>query len=980
MFINRHTRLGKSSSRTRLGLLLPATAVFGLAMADSPSALAQEEEIEEVVVTGSRLVRRDLDAPSPVVVISSADVLNAGNVTIEETLNEMPQLASDNTSSVNSGGESGVLTANLRGLDAERTLVLVNGRRFAPANSEGHTDLSSIPDALVERVEIMTGGASAVYGSDAIAGAINFILKDDFEGLEFGYYLGETDKSDATTQKFDLTIGGNFADGRGNAVVSVSYTDRGEIFFADRDYSAISLFESGGTLVPGGSSNLPGTRLTLSAAQLASLNGINFDPTTACPGTIGGVRFGEQGVVVPYCDPEDRFNFAPLNYLLRPLERIQISTIGHYDINDNVTAYTELFYMNNRNEWQQAPNAGGLQTSGAPRGDYLIPDFAINPVLFPATRQFLIDNPQLFDPDGDGTAVIQGTGRRSVETGPRNYKYDRNSFNTTVGLKGDFEAGGRTWSWDTFFQFQHAKTDEDIAGQLSQLRLSLGSDVTVDPAAPGGVRCTNEFVGCVPVNFLGLNSVTPEAAAFISPNHGETDVLERQVIGGFISGELFELPAGPVAVGIGFEDREDNYDFRPDTAAQGGEFGDPEPPIEAGIDLTEFFAEARVPILAGAAMADYLGLELAVRTSDYSTIGNVTTWKAGVEWAPNDWLRFRGMFNQAIRSPNLDELFDTVTIGFTGGDDLCDFNFAPADPAHAAAIRDECVLQGVDPADIDTFVHLGVGFGIRSGGNPNLEEEEADTFTVGAVISPPFLEGLNLTIDYYDIEITNAINQLTAQEVVNSCFRIDNLDHNSETCQAINRFGNGQIDFVDARSLNVASITATGLDFQADYSMDLGNALDFLGPATLDLRLIASWGFENEKVAEPGQPGQDCLGIFGGTCSSFNDYIQPEYKYVFNAGYNTGELSSRFQWRHIPSVSLQAGEANPIKSGSAVNYLDLNFDYTFADRYTVFLGIDNLTDEEPPIFGFSIAGDANVDISLYDVIGRRYFGGVRVRL
>jgi outer membrane receptor protein involved in Fe transport len=247
----------------------------------SPSALAQEEEIEEVVVTGSRLVRNDLNAASPVVVISDDQIRSAGNVTIEETLNEMPQLASDNTSSVNSGGGSGILTANLRGLDAVRTLVLVNGRRFAPADARGLTDLSSIPDALIDRVEIMTGGASAVYGSDAIAGAINFRLKDDFEGFEFGYYAGQTDKSDATTQKYDLTFGGNFDDGKGNAAVSVSYTDRGDISFADRDYSAISLFENGGELVPGGSGNVPGTGMWMSSNQLTALQGLNFDPATA---------------------------------------------------------------------------------------------------------------------------------------------------------------------------------------------------------------------------------------------------------------------------------------------------------------------------------------------------------------------------------------------------------------------------------------------------------------------------------------------------------------------------------------------------------------------------------------------------------------------------------------------------------------------------------------------------------------------------
>ena len=953
-----------------------AIAIVGLIMPGANSAWAQEEEaVEEIIVTGSRLVRRDLDAPSPVVIVTDAAIRNSGNVTIEETLNEMPQLASDNTSSVNSGGGSGILTADLRGLDAVRTLVLVNGRRFAPADSRGLTDLTSIPDALVERVEIMTGGASAVYGSDAIAGAINFILKDDFEGLEFGYYLGETSAGDATTQKFDLTIGGNFADGRGNAVVSTSYTDRGKIFFADRDYSAISLFEGADGLIPGGSSNLPGTRLSLNTTQLASLNGIGFDPATACPDVIGGIRFGEAGVVVPYCFPEDSFNFAPLNYLLRPLERVQITALGHYDINDYLTAYTELAFMDNRNEWQQAPNAGGLQTSGATRGSYLIPDFANNPVLFDATRTFLIDNTAIFDPDGDGTAEIIQTGRRSIETGPRNYQYNRTSYNATVGLKGDFEAGGKQWNWDTFFQYQRAKTDEYIKGQLSQLRLSLGSDVTVDTSSGTPVaRCTNEFVGCVPVNFLGLNSVTPDAAAFISPNHGVSNVLERQVYGAFISGDLIEMPAGPLAVGIGFEERNDRFDFRPDTAAQGGEFGDPTPPIQAGIDLTEFFAEARVPLLEGRAFADYLGLELAVRSSDYSTIGNVTTWKAGGEWAPVDWFRVRGAFNQAIRSPNLDELFATVTTGFTAGNDLCDVDFNPSAPQKAL-----CVEQGVLASEIDTFQHLGVGFSVRSGGNQDLKEETADSWTLGAVISPPFVDGLNLTIDYYSIEITSAINQLSAQEVVDNCFRPDNLDNSSDTCQAMHRFANGQIDFVDARSLNVASVTASGVDLQIDYALDLGNSLALFGNASMDFQFIASWALESETVAEPGQPGIDCLGFFGGSCSGFNVFMQPDAKYLFSWSYFTGGLSSRFQWRSIPSLNLFPTQTSPVTSISGVNYLDLNFDYTFADRYTVFLGVDNITNDEPPIVGFSLAGDANVDISLYDTLGRRYYGGIRVR-
>jgi outer membrane receptor protein involved in Fe transport len=953
---------------------VPASACFLGILYGTPDAVAQQdnERIEEITVTGSRLVRRDLDAPSPVVIVSEAAIKSAGNVTIEETLNEMPQLASDNTSSVNSGGGSGILTADLRGLNPERTLVLVNGRRFTPADSRGLTDLSSIPDALVDRVEIITGGASAVYGSDAIAGAVNFILKNDFEGMEAGYYFGETDKGDATTHKWDLTLGGNFADGRGNAVVSGSYTDRGNIFFADRDYSAISLFEASGALVPGGSGNIPGTGLFLNTSALASLNGLSFDPATACPGTISGVRFGEGGEVLPFCDPQDRYNFAPDNYLLRPLERVQFSSLAHFDVTDAVTAYTELFYMDNRNEWQQAPNAGELQTSGAPRGSYLIPEYATNPILFDPVRQFLIDNAAVFDADNDGTAEIIGTGRRSAETGPRNYKYDRASYSATAGLRGDFEAIGSTWLWDSFFQFQRSKTDEDIAGQLSSLRLALGSDVVIDPDT-GEAVCRNAFVGCVPVNFLGIGAISPEAAAFISPNHGVTDVLQRTVYGAGITGELFELPAGPVAIAFGLEHRAEEYDFRPDTAAQGGEFGDPQPPIFGELDLTEFYVEARVPLLQGAPMAEYLGLELAGRTSDYSTVGNVFTWKAGGEWAPVEWLRFRGAYNVAIRAPNLSELFSTQGIGFSAGDDPCDKDFNPS-----AAVKALCVEQGVLASEIDTFDHLNVGFGVQSGGNPDLLEEESDTWTVGAVITPPFAEGLNLTIDYYNIEIENAIDQLSAQQVVNSCFR--QLDNSSETCQAINRFSNGQIDFVSATLKNIASLKATGLDFQADYSFDLPSSMAFLeGSAQMNLQFIASWAFENENVSEPGEPGLDCLGHFGGACSGFNVFMQPEAKYVFNSTYMSGGFNGRFQARHIPGLTLVEGATNVVSSVSAKTYLDLNVDYAFNDSLTLFVGVDNIADTEPPIVGFSLAGDANVDISLYDVLGRRYFAGVRLK-
>lgn len=974
--INNNNVKGRKKIRTTSKLLMSVSA-FSIAMAmGSVSALAQQaddQEIEEITVTGSRLIRRDLNAPSPVTVISDANIRSSGNVTLEETLNEMPQLAADNTSSVNSGGGSGVLTADLRGLGANRTLVLVNGRRFTPANESGLVDLSSIPDALVQSVEIITGGASAVYGSDAIAGAVNFKLRDDFEGMEVSYNYGKTFKGDAKTHKIDATFGGNFADGRGNAVMSGSYTSRGGIWFEDRDFSAISLFENGGELVPGGSSNIPGTRLSLNTADLAALQGVNFG-SCAAGSSVRGVLFSPSGEPLPFCDPQDRFNFANGNYLLRPLQRFQISALGHYDVTENITAYSELFYMDNINEWQQAPNAGGLSTNGAPRGELWLPDYATNTALFPAFRDFLSANAWKFDPDGDGKAIITGTGRRFVESGHRNYKYERASLALTGGFRGNFELFEGTWNWDSFYQYQRARTDSNIAGQISSVRMSLGLDVIPDPDNPGQMICRNAFSGCVPVNPFGVDSLTPEMAAFISPNHGNTTVLERQVFGGFVSGSLFELPAGSVDTAFGVEHRRENFEFLPDGAEQGGEFGNPSFDRVGNVELTEFYVEARIPLIRDAGWADYFGLEIAARSSDYSNIGTVNTWKVGGEWVMTDWIRLRGAYNVAIRAPSLNELYSPVGIGFTAGDDRCDQDFNPT-----AAQQALCVAQGVPAADIADFQHNNVGFGVESGGNPMLFEEKSDTWTLGAVINVPQVDGLNLTVDYYSINIDDAIAGLNAQYVVDTCFA--KVDINSIECQAIVRTSDGQIDYVKAPISNIASEKATGVDVQVDYGYTLPEVFAVPGnEATLDIALLSSWIIKSEQTPLPGATPVDCAGIFGSSCSGFARPMQASSKQVASLRYTSGPLGMRFQARRMAGFTHAfPADTNVMNTIPATVYLDLSFTYLAREHYEFFGGIDNMTDREPPIMGFSLAGDANVDIALYDTLGRRFFAGVRAK-
>lgn len=471
----RHQRTTSYSKQFLLGTACALVMV--------PAATAQDQNtdtFDEIVVTGSRLIRSDLSAPSPTVVIGSADVRSSGNFTLEETLNEMPQLVPNNTASNNSQGGSGILTADLRGMGPRRTLVLVNGRRYIPTSADGLVDMTTIPDALIDRVEIITGGASAVYGSDAVSGAVNFILKDDFEGLETAYQYGSTFEGDGGTHKIDLTFGSNFADDKGNIVFNTSYTNRDPVFMADRDFAAVSLFDSGDVLVPGGSGNIPGTRVGLTSSQIAGINGVDLTAPSGCT-AVRGVRFDASGNPLPFCDPEDRYNFSPLNYLIRPLERWQVSTMAKFKVSDNVEAFMEGFFINAKNEFQQAPNAFTPESDGAPNGTLLLPNFAANPVLPQPFRDFLSANTDIFDADGDGTAEIIGAGRRANEIGPRNYKYDRTSWAFTGGLRGNFELGDRSWNWDAFYQFQRSSVSEYFQGLVNNLHLTLGLDVVVDP-------------------------------------------------------------------------------------------------------------------------------------------------------------------------------------------------------------------------------------------------------------------------------------------------------------------------------------------------------------------------------------------------------------------------------------------------------------------------------------------------------------------
>lgn len=960
-----------------LDLRLPVCAVILSAGLSAEHVTAQQSDdderaVEEIVVTGSRLIRRDLSSPSPVVTVGADAIRYSGNTTLEQTLNELPQLQTDVTSQTNAQGGSGVLSANLRGLGPTRTLVLVNGRRFAPANTDGLVDLATIPDALIERVEVITGGASAVYGSDAIAGAINFTLRDDFEGADLNVYYGETAEGDGATTKVDLTLGTNFADDRGNVVIHGSTTDGDPVYFLDREFSAVTLNpNSAGELVPSGSGNIPGTLIGLSASNLGMLSGVDLTPPANCS-AVTGVRFGTGGEPLPFCDPEDRYNFAPDNFLLRPRERTQIAGLGEYEFTPGVSIYGELFYIDNSQGFQQAPAAFNPVTIGAAPGTLIVPNLANNPLLAPATIDFFTANSALFDPNGDGDYEIVGSTRRADELGPRLFDFDRNTRAYTAGMKGELEFRESPWLWDAAFQ-SHDTTEVFISRNVVSTRaLNAGLDVVIDPGTGDAVCRTNVLPNCVPVNIFGIGAITPEMGQFLTPVRFQQTSLERQIFSAAITGDLLDLPAGPLSTAFGFEWREDKFEFVPDDVVRNDNAREV-PPNSGEYDVSEVFAEFRAPLFGDAPGVQQLAFEGAIRFSDYSTIGNATTWRAGLNWAIYDELRIRAFFNRAIRAPNLIDLFATQTAGFTNGQDPCDVDNDPTPDQ-----QDLCVQQGIDPAEIDSFQQINIGLTAVSGGNPNLQEEQSETITFGLVYQPSWLEGLNVTADYYSVEVTDAIASVTAQFVLDECFRT--LDANGDFCQRISRLSDGQLFEVESNLANVAALQVSGVDLQVDYGIELSGLALFGNEASLDFMWHAGWQFEREITAIPGAPPLDCAGKFGNSCSGTGVPVVLDFKSTLNATYRSGPFSGRLQARMLGDLDLREGQTEFIDNVGAETYLDLTGSFDVTERIEVYGGINNLLDNDPPIMGFRLGGPPNTNTGVYDLIGRRYFVGIRATL
>lgn len=941
-------------NKTFMKTLMGSTIIAGsLVTVTSFASSASAQEADEIIITGSRIARKELISTSPVNVLSSEDLEVSGINTVATLLNELPQAGvpgSTDTSTNFSTSGTGLNTINLRNLGTQRTLVLVNGRRHIGGSAGSPTvDVSMIPAPLVERVEIVTGGASAVYGSEAVAGVVNFIYKDDVEGLQFDVRKGWTQEGGADDLDMSLTAGSNFANDRGNAVIYLGYSDRGVLKATDRAISASDATNSsfgpkGNFFLPAVAETSPGADDAI-AAQLTTLN--------------EATGLWDK----PFVAAQDGFDRNARRLIRVPSERTQFNANFTYDFNEHVQFFSETGYSSLTSESSLEPSIVGEFISVGSVANLRMP--IDNPFVPTELREAVLDR----DPDATEITMF----RRFTEIGNRSSDVQRQTFRTAAGFKG---AMSDDWDYEVYAQYGNNTQDQTNGGVYNTLNVLQALNTEDD--GDGGFQCADQLardLGCVPVNFFGAGSVTGAALDWVTVDNQLTTRSEQFAAGAFITGDMFELPAGTVSSAFGVDWRKDRSKFNSDAlAASGLTSGNTIPNTQGEIDVIEVFGEAVVPLIADKPFIQELNLELAGRYADYNTIGGAESYKIAGSWRPFDDLKIRGGFNTAVRAPNISELFDPGGETFRSFTDPCALGGVGGASANteaedytvqSATVQANCAtIPGTSTLDPSALNILSAG-GLAAG-NPNLDAETGETTTIGFVYSPSQVPGLNFTVDYYDITVEDAISSFTAQTTVNQCVRQSSFPNNA-FCDLITRDAtSGLVTRINALDINVANLQTEGVDFSADYKFDYRD-IDF------GWSMNGTYVTKDEFVPFSGGEVVDSLGEIG----------VPEFKINSTLIADWENLRLGWSLRYLDEVNIENDELNRGKV-DAFFYNDIYANYAMGDagQYSVYGGIDNLFDEQPPVLGQGVPGDVtgtNTAADVYDVYGRSFFVGLRAK-
>jgi iron complex outermembrane receptor protein len=930
-------------SPVALGMALSMALPVAAAAQEVPDTSAEAQAVAdeapaggEITVTGTRLQTAGFDAPTPVSVVTADQIQRAAPATISDFVNQIPALSGSNTPRTNKAlignGLAGSNLLNLRNLGVSRTLVLMNGKRVTPTTLTGAVDVNTLPNALIKRVDIVTGGASAAWGSDAVAGVVNFVLDTKFDGLKGNFQSGISTEGDASNLVGSLSFGTGFADGRGHFLVSGEYTRNGSATYGSRDWF------KGYKTVNNPLAGQPGQPTFLAApwsAQFANdtgliargpLAGYYFDAA----GNLAGTNFPLAGVTgggTYYFGDEAVFNRL---YDQSPFTQSSIPTSQHsiysrlsYDLTDTINLYVEGTYAGSK-ALTRGANYG---RSGATPATITLDNF----YLPAAVRSAMIANNLTTIP-----LSIQNTKMGAIGVGNK-----RKNYRGLIGLDGSF---GADWKWSLSYQYGRVDSKIRATDMPRPDQYALAIDAIANPANPSQVICrstlTNPNNGCVPMNPFGSQPLSQAVLNNVIGVSAQDIRYEQHVAAGNLAGNLFELPAGPVSFAAGAEYREEKARATADPISQRTGFWAGNFKAFSGkINVKEVYGELGIPVLKDSAIGQSLDLNLAGRLTDYSISGSVKTWKAGFRYEPIDGLEVRFTRSRDIRAPNLQELFQPGSV----------VNTLVNDP-----------LNNNTP--IRAFQSVG--------GNTGLKPENADTLTAGIVFRPAFLNGFRASVDYYDIKIKGAIATNSAQLIVDRCFA-----GIEQFCAAITRNSANQIVSINAQPFNALQERARGIDIEVSYTRPVG-------AGTIDFRVLANYVDKLDIITPEGTVTR--AGEVSNNVGAAEGV--PNWRATATATYDDSAMTAQLRGRLIgAAVFDDQWGPTVIDRGSvpAIAYLDAYLGFktsAIAPKSEFFLAVDNLLNQDPPVVTQLDAGNtqaSGTNVFYYDVIGTTIRGGFR---
>jgi iron complex outermembrane recepter protein len=1021
------TAATKATHAKKTKFTAQAPILLAQATVPPPASASAPTTLQTVVVTGSLIALSPNDVSiSPITTVSAASMSKVGAVRIEDQLQNMPQF----TAAQNSGesiGSNGTASLNLYGLAPQRTLVLINGRRMGPGGGQANVpDIDQIPAALIQRVDVLTGGASSTYGADAVAGAVNFVMDTHFTGVKidgtysfnnhqnnnqadlqflknFGATLPSSTVNTGQNRDVSIILGSDFADDKGNAT--------GYFTFTSTSPAVGSQFDSAGCTIVGGSKTTSplkcGGSFTMATGAFIETGAL---PTPCKPGVMGPC-YALTSLVTDTIDKTtglmrpivstDFYNYGATSYFQRSMKRYTGGAFVHYNINENAQVYSETMWSNIETIAQYGPSADFFSPANISCSDPLLTAQELatlcNPTNLAENQNYANGVLHLGLPPG---VVHLYIGRRDVEGGPRVDDYTSNSFRQVLGVQGSL---GNAWTYDAWAMATNSVLQLHHDNNLGVIQIQNALDVVAGANGQPVCRSTTGIstvptdTGCIPWDIWHPGGVTQAQLNYLITPAGFDQTNREYMAQATANGDLgqygLKLPsaASGVKVAVGMDWREDWLNLQPTFISQYGlTSGDgPIPPEYGNFNLWELFGEARIPLVDDVPFINKLSADLGYRYSSYNLGFSTNTYKLGLEWSPINAVRIRAGYNRAVRAPNIDELFAGDTIGPGGVADPCWGTKPSLSPA-------QCALTGVSAAQ---YGHLQVNPAAQinnlTGGNAHLLPEIADTYTFGVVFHPEAIPALSASIDYYDISIRNTIEELSTSTIINGC-----ATGTTAFCSLIHRGANGslwqneQTEFVTATEQNIGKLSTKGADVSVQYGLGVGTM------GRVNLGVVGTWVKELINQPTPSlSTAYDCAGFYGATCAGVGaDGPIPHWRHVFTASWQTpwADLGLNLRWRYIGPTQNDGLSYNPNLSGDgyytaadhipSYSYLDLSADMPVTKEVTVTLGVNNIADKEPPLVPsgtFSacptVGCNDNTWPGMYDTMGRYIFAHVEAK-